>query len=155
MALILLIAAIVFIDLGIKNTIEKAKETVFPKELEGSKGMLVLLRSHNEGFPFGILCDKKELVKQVPFAVLSAAFGIFVWLFPKRGHRIEKISLALILGGGISNLYDRKLRGYVVDYLNIQWGKLKKIVFNLADVCILMGALLMLLSELTEMKSRQ
>ncbi|MFR5731015.1 MAG: signal peptidase II [Clostridium sp.] len=39
-----------------------------------------------------------------------------------------------MLGGAVSNLYDRMIRHYVVDYFSIQCGKLKKVVFNLGDI---------------------
>lgn len=147
MALILLIAAVLLIDLGIKDTIEREDAKAFPKELEGTNGKIMLHRSHNEGFPFGALKQKKELVKQIPLAVISAVAGIFAWLYPRKGYMPEKIGLALVLGGGLSNLYDRMTRGYVVDYLSIRWKRLKEVVFNLADVCIVLGALLLVTAE--------
>lgn len=150
MALILVIAAIFLIDMGIKDTIESTESAAFPKELEGTKGLVMLHKNHNEGFPFGALREKKELVKQIPFATVSAAAGIFFWLYPRKGYRAEKIGLALILGGGLSNLYDRMVRGYVVDYFSIQWKRLKEVVFNLGDICIFGGAVLMLIAEIIE-----
>lgn len=150
MAFVLVIAAIFLIDMGIKDTVESTESETFPKELEGTKGLVVLHKNHNEGFPFGALKQKKELVKQIPLAVLSAAAGIFAWLYPRKGYRAEKISLALIIGGGLSNLYDRMTRGYVVDYFSIQWRRLKGVVFNLGDICIFLGAILMLAAEIIE-----
>ena len=61
MGLFLLIAAVLLIDLGIKDTIEREDPSVFPKELEGTRGMIMLHRDHNDGLPFGILRQKKEL----------------------------------------------------------------------------------------------
>ena len=78
----------------------------------------MLHRDHNDGLPFGILRQKKELVKQLPLAVVSAVAGIFAWIYPKKGNMPEKIGLALVIGGGLSNLYDRMTRGYVVDYVS-------------------------------------
>lgn len=150
MILLLVVAAIFLIDMGIKDTIENTETENFPKELEGTKGLVMLHKNHNEGFPFGALKEKQELVKQVPFGVVSAAAGIFAWLYPRKGHQAEKVGLALILGGGLSNLYDRMIRGYVVDYFSIQWKQLKKVVFNLGDICIFAGALVMLAAEIVE-----
>ena len=150
MTLILLIAAVVLMDLGIKDTIEKADASEFPKELERTKGMIVLHKNHNDGLPFGTLREKKELVKQTPLTVFSAACGAFAWLLPRKGYGTEKLGLALVIGGGFSNLYDRMKRGYVVDYFSIQWKKLKKVVFNLGDICIFLGAFMMLAGELME-----
>ena len=50
-----------------------------------------------------------------------------------------KISLALILGGALGNLVDRVLLGYVVDFLDFRiWP-----VFNIADSCVVVGAILL------------
>ena len=56
---------------------------------------------------------------------------------------MEKLALTLTLAGGVSNLYDRMKRGYVVDYFSFQWKALKKVVFNLGDLFIFAGAFLM------------
>ena len=60
-----------------------------------------------------------------------------------RGRILEKLALTLTLAGGVSNLYDRMKRGYVVDYFSFQWKALKKVVFNLGDLFIFAGAFLM------------
>lgn len=50
---------------------------------------------------------------------------------------------ALIAGGGFSNLFDRiAYGGYVVDFMNLGLGPLRTGIFNVADLCILMGILL-------------
>lgn len=150
MALILLIMMILLSDLAIKSAIEEADPKDFPKDLEGTKGFITLRRSHNYGLPMGALRDKPELVKLIPLAVLSAVAGVFLWLFPRKGHGPEKVGAALVLGGGLSNLYDRMKRGYVVDYFSVRVEKLKEIVFNLGDIAIFLGAAMMLVAELIE-----
>ena len=57
---------------------------------------------------------------------------------------------ALVLAGGLSNLYDRLRRGYVVDYFSIQAGFLKKVVFNLGDLFIMAGAAVLTVKSLFE-----
>ncbi|MCI8726039.1 MAG: signal peptidase II [Hungatella sp.] len=148
MIFILLTATVLLMDLGIKFTIENADPSLFPRTIEKTKGLIMLHRNHNEGFPFGALKEKKELVKQLPLAVVSAVAGIFAWLFPRKGYIVEKAGLALIIGGGLSNLYDRMKRGYVVDYFSIRWKGLKKVVFNLGDICVFLGAAILLAAEL-------
>ena len=91
---------------------------------------------------------KPEFVKNVPLMVLSAVAGIFFWLYPKKGHLAEKLGTSLVLGGGLSNVYDRVKRGFVVDYFSIQYRKLKKVVFNVGDICIFAGALILLAAEI-------
>src|SRR5262245_32261214 len=54
---------------------------------------------------------------------------------------------ALIWAGGVSNLADRAVRGSVVDFMNIGVGTLRTGIFNVADVAIMAGALLIALVE--------
>lgn len=147
MVLILMIALIAAVDLCIKEEIEARDGSEFPKELKGTNGKIILHKSHNTGFPFQILKNKPELVRTVPTVVISALGGVLGFLLPKKGYRAEKLALVLTLGGAFSNLYDRLARNYVVDYFSINRGKLKKVVFNLGDICIFAGTALLVLSQ--------
>ena len=55
-----------------------------------------------------------------------------------------KAGLSLLVGGAFSNTYDRLKRKYVVDYISfgVKWKGLRKVVFNVSDFCIIIGALL-------------
>jgi len=55
--------------------------------------------------------------------------------------------MVLVLGGALSNLYDRFVRNYVVDYFTIEAGKLKKVIFNLGDIFVFIGSALFLLAS--------
>lgn len=60
----------------------------------------------------------------------------------KNIHKLIKTSLVLIIGGGASNLIDRLLRGYVVDYIDINQ-IFNYPVFNIADMCVVIGVVLL------------
>lgn len=143
--LIVLLAAL---DLCIKSGIEEQKDTDFPKELEGSGGRILLYKNHNPGFSFGYLKSHPELVQMIPLAVASFVAGMFACLLQGKGRTLEKLALSLTLGGAISNLYDRLVRHYVVDYFSVQVGRLKKVVFNLGDLFIFLGAGILLVVEI-------
>lgn len=151
MALILLAAIILLADLAIKAVVEEADPADFPRELEATKGFIILHRSHNAGFPMGILKDKPELVKTVPLSVLSGVAGVFLWLYPRKGHVLEKTGASLVLAGGLSNLWDRWKRGYVVDYFSFRVKKLEKIIFNIGDMAVFLGAAVMLIAQVIDM----
>ena len=56
-----------------------------------------------------------------------------------------RLGWGLLLGGGISNIAERVLRGYVTDYFSFCRAlpkKLRRLVFNIADMCIFIGAVL-------------
>ena len=71
--------------------------------------------------------------------------GILVWIGVSNSW---SLGAALILAGGISNLFDRILWGQVIDYL----GFFKLTVFNLADVLLIIGAILVAYGELFKVK---
>ena len=127
-------------DLFLKWVIEKQDPGQFPKPLPKSGGKIWLYRNHNAGFPFGFLDQYGELVRTLPLIVTSALGGIFCYLLREKGSTAKKAGLALILGGSISNLYDRYFRRYVVDYFSFRFGWLKKVVFNLGDLCVFAGS---------------
>ncbi len=148
MNFLLITAGIFGIDMGVKEIIEETHALEFPKEVEKTKGLIVLHKNHNDGLPFGFLREKPRLVVQIPAAAACMAAGAFAGLLTKKGYFLEKLGLSLILGGGASNLYDRVKRGYVVDYVSIHWRKMKEVVFNLGDVAVLLGGILLIIAQL-------
>lgn len=145
---LLLIAALAGIDLKWKAKIDKQDEADFPRPLAHTKGKIMLYRHHNAGFPFGFLQKHGSVVRMVPFAMVSGLMGVFGYLLTKPGRKLQKFSLALILGGALSNLYDRFVRRYVVDYFSFQFGALKKVIFNVGDLCVFLGAGIWMFLEL-------
>lgn len=140
---------LLFTDQACKGKIEEQKYDEFPQELEGSKGMIRLHKNHNAGFCLGLFKGSKA-VETVPLYLNSGLAGIWLYLMGMKGRVLEKLAVTLVLAGGISNLYDRMKRGYVVDYFSIQWKFLKKLVFNLGDIFIFLGSGMMLAAGLAD-----
>ena len=136
-------------DLAAKNEIERRDASLFPREQKGSKGWIKLHKSHNKGFSFGFL-QGNRLVKLIPVCITSGVAGAWTYLMGVRGRFAEKLAVTLVLAGGVSNLLDRLLRGYVVDYFSIEWKALKRVVFNLADMFIIAGSAVLVLSQAAE-----
>lgn len=143
-----IIAALSSLDLGIKWLIEKEKPEDFPKPLPHTREKILLYRNHNAGFPFGFLEKHGEVVRLLPLAIISALAGFLTALRAQKGKTIQKLGIAIILGGALSNQYDRLVRRYVVDYFSIQCGKLKKVVFNLGDIFVFLGSGILFAVEL-------
>lgn len=107
-------------------------------------GKILLRRSYNRGAAFHI-GEKKSVWVAVLSVLLTIATAVclIVSLGQKRNPLLAA-GLTLLLGGAFSNTYDRLKRKYVVDYFSFgvrcRW--LQNIVFNLADFCIIIGALL-------------
>lgn len=145
-----LMAGLFGLDIFLKGKIEGQNSEDFPRDMEGTNGKIRLYRNHNAGFCFGLLKKKTELVKLLPMAVTSAAAGIFVWLSTRKGELARKFGFAMVTAGAASNLYDRLVRGYVVDYFSFQFGLLKKVVFNIGDLCIFFGTVILAVRDLLE-----
>jgi signal peptidase II len=58
------------------------------------------------------------------------------------------IGACLFLAGGISNLADRVARGSVVDFMNVGIGPLRTGIFNVADMAIMAGAIIVVISTM-------
>lgn len=67
-------------------------------------------------------------------------------------RRWSGVSLAgatLMWAGGVSNLIDRALHGHVVDFLNVGIGSLRTGIFNVADVAVTVGAVLIVFGDMS------
>ena len=74
-----------FLDLACKKQIEDQADETFPRELDGTKGMVKLYKNHNPGFSFGFLKGSKA-VETVPLCVTSGLAGVWVYLMGHKGR---------------------------------------------------------------------
>lgn len=143
---------IVLIIFGGEYLIKNYIEVRFQKEDKKDilNGKITLQKFYNKGAMLNFMDNKKEIVKTVSGVCLGLLLLLFAITLPKKGNKLFKLGLAFVLGGAISNVSDRYLRGYVVDYFSFntkKFKKLKNIVFNLADIAIFLGAILICLSS--------
>jgi signal peptidase II len=59
------------------------------------------------------------------------------------GTSAQRLAIGLVWAGGLSNLADRLLQGNVSDFLNVGVGWLRTGIFNVADMAIMLGAILL------------
>ncbi len=112
---------------------------------------LDLTRLHNEGAAFGLLAEAGGWQRWFFLGLAgSIALAILWWLrtLPAHGHAWLVIGLALILGGAVGNAFDRFADGYVVDYLHFHWGEHFFPAFNVADIGITTGAIMLIIDAL-------
>ncbi|WP_110648561.1 signal peptidase II [Salinicola peritrichatus] len=139
--------AVVVLDLGVKALASAHLEYGRPLEVLPVFNLTLL---HNTGAAFSFLAEHAGWQRWL-FALIAigASIGLTLWLSRlKRGETLTAISLTLVIGGAIGNLYDRLAHGYVVDYLSFHWGPYYYPAFNLADTAITLGAIGLILSSL-------
>jgi signal peptidase II len=106
--------------------------------------------AENTGGFLGLGADLPVTVRAVLFIVATglALLGMTALAIRLRNHPRSLIALSLFIGGGASNLADRIAFGSVVDFINVGVGSLRTGIFNVADVAIMLGCALLLVSEL-------
>ena len=83
--------------------------------------------------------------------VISLVLSFWLWVTPRRDWRMA-LPLALVIGGAIGNLIDRIRFGYVVDFIDWYAGAYHWPAFNVADACIVGGAIGLVLFSFGEGK---
>lgn len=104
-------------------------------------GFLRFSYVQNRGAAFGMLSDNRWVF--LVLSTLAIVCLVAFMLISKPQSKLERVGLALILAGGIGNMIDRVMLGYVVDFIDFYgiWSY----VFNIADSCICIGVGLIIL----------
>lgn len=98
----------------------------------------------NTGAAFSIFSENTFLVMVISFMIIM---GIILYISKnKPSNKIEKISYSLILGGAIGNFIDRIIYGYVRDFIEIDIFGWDYPIFNLADVFVVVGVILLVIA---------
>ena len=96
--------------------------------------------SYNTGAAFGIMGGSPEILVWLEAAANVILLGVLLFA---RMRMITRAGLSLMLGGALSNLGERFLLGHVIDWIPVPFMNLQ---YNLADVCISLGALIVFLA---------
>ena len=100
----------------------------------------------NTGAAFSSFSENKFMLLFLSGGLLLAV--LFVLLTKKIDSKLVNVSLVLVSAGGLGNLIDRVLNGYVVDFIEPLF--IKFAVFNFADICITVGAFMLIGFEIYE-----
>jgi signal peptidase II len=110
---------------------------------------LVLL--WNKGVSYSLF----EQGSQWPLIVMSLAVSAVLWSWLSRTPRkLTAVALGLIIGGALGNALDRLLYGGVADFFHFFSGDFSWYVFNIADVAIVVGVVLLLYESIRESGGR-
>jgi signal peptidase II len=96
----------------------------------------------NTGISYGLLDGLP--VWALGAIMLVAVAALSVWWF-RSSDLLVRVGLALCIGGALSNAVDRLIYGAVADFFHFYWGTWSFYIFNIADVAITFGVILLFL----------
>ena len=136
-------AIIIILDQISKQMVERSFELYESIEV---MPFFNLTLAYNEGAAFSFLSDAGGWQRWF-FLIFTTIIStvIFFWL-KKSEDKIESLALSLVLGGAIGNLIDRLLFGHVIDFLDVYYETHHWPTFNVADMAIVGGVMLLVLT---------
>lgn len=117
------------------------------------ENVLYLTSHRNTGAAFGILQGQMWLF----FVATIGVTAVVIYMIQKQldGSRWYGTALGLILGGAIGNFIDRMLEGAVVDFVDIYIFNYNYPIFNVADMSLVAGVIMVLIHVLLEEKRQE
>lgn len=146
-----IIFLVIITDRISKMIIEKIADSYLPLSFINSFVNLDLIYVRNKGLIFGILSgyNNEILINLITILSFLIAFFLIVYLFWIKEHgRYYSICLCFIIGGAIGNIWDRIVRGYVVDFIDFYISNYHWPTFNIADSFITIGIILLIIELL-------
>ncbi|MBQ7980014.1 MAG: signal peptidase II [Oscillospiraceae bacterium] len=104
----------------------------------GSQKIFSITHVRNSGAAWSIMEGKTIIL--IIFPIIIVGIILFLLFKGKINGKLECISYSLIIAGGIGNLIDRIRLNEVIDF--IKWEVFSFPVFNVADICIVVGAIM-------------
>lgn len=129
----------------------------FGGDIEIIPNFLNFAYATNTGAAFSILGEYGDAGRWglSALAFLAAALVLyFFWRTPRSDDRILG-ALALLLAGILGNVIDRVRLGYVIDFIDVQFGNWHYPTFNIADIAICTGAGLLILDMFLSKKKEE
>ena len=147
MVYLIITAGVFLLDSYLKSYMEKhyKRKEKHPR----LRGRIIIEKYYNDGAALNLLAKKSGVMKFLQTCLMLLVSIAYYFVLRMTGRSLEKTGLALLTGGGLSNLFDRYTRGHVVDYFRINIGPkwLRSIIFNVSDFCIFIGAVLAVLGS--------
>lgn len=98
----------------------------------------------NPGISYGLLPANSTLsIAVLVVFALGVVAALTIWL-SRIEHRLLAVAVALVIGGAVGNAYDRVVYGAVADFMSLHAFGFYWYVFNVADVAIVVGVVLLI-----------
>ena len=100
----------------------------------------------NDGIAFGLFSfDKKIYYNFLTILIIMITLIIF-WMITKT-KKSEKLAFMMIFGGSMGNIFDRLYYSSVPDFIDIHFNNFHWFIFNVADIFISLGVIILICSE--------
>lgn len=107
--------------------------------------IFLLTYVQNRGGAWGVFNDIPVLF----LVLIPIIIGLLIFFVYHTKDKLEQVSVTMIIGGALGNYIDRLFRGYVVDFIDFRiWP-----VFNIADIFVVIGGVLLILSAMRTNKN--
>jgi len=133
-----------------------ARKLRFEGDMPVISGFLNFSYAHNTGVAFSMLDDGGDTGRWGLSAVAAFAAVLvlyFFWRTPRSDDRVLG-GLALLLAGIVGNVTDRMRLGFVIDFIDVQFGSWHYPTFNVADMAICIGAGLLIIDMILTRKKK-
>lgn len=111
---------------------------------------------HNRGIAGGFFSGRTDQIEGGTLCVLLLLWSYGFLRRKREKSLIRELAIGLLSGGGLNNWLDRRKNGAVTDYLMLPFlpGTLGRLVYNLSDLAIFAGAVLLALAEKDEIDEK-
>ena len=101
---------------------------------------LDLAMAWNEGVSYGLLTTSAQMILVLMSLLITGL--LVIWLARATGP-LSASALGLVIGGALGNALDRVIHGAVADFVHLHWGTWSWYIFNVADIAIVVGVVLL------------
>ena len=146
----LIVLSIFLFDRFSKIYVIYLDKELFGSEIFSSKFLNISL-IWNKGIAFGLFSfSQSNLYNLITLVIVIIIFIILILIKNTKG--IERFCLSMVFGGALGNLYDRIVHKAVPDFIDFHIRDLHWFIFNVADIFITLGVIMLILLELLKTK---
>ena len=101
----------------------------------------------NQGIAFGLFSFEQKIYYNIITFLIIIVTALVFWMFINTKD-LERLGFAMIFGGAISNLFDRIFYTAVPDFIDFHINNFNWFIFNVADIFVSIGVMLLLCLEI-------
>ena len=143
----LLVLTIFLIDRISKIYVIYLDNKLFGSEIFSSNFLNIYL-IWNEGIAFGLFSFNEKIFYNI-LTIIILIIILIIFIMTIKSDGFKKYSLLMILGGALGNVFDRLYYKAVPDFIDFHIGNFHWFIFNVADIFITIGVILMIILELS------